>query len=627
MLKLVMAALAVLALTVASCAGGNDETAAPAPAEPAPVAQPAPTVPAMDPKPSSDAMMKETSAMAMPEAVNPTEPGQIIGAYGKPGAKTLLIGGGTPKSGGIGTFGVRRDPPAGFDMMMTTIWYDLHQIGSPIWGSGSLVRPCLNDVYAVCAGVATEWESNDDFTQWTFTMREGVTWHDGTPVTAEGMKFWLDLVFTGAKSGDKVRRPAWYATTMGKFDSVEVLDGNKVRINLLEPNSHFLEVLFTPYFTVAHPQHIMQPKIDSGVVDSSPLELGMPGFGPFMYDGYEKGSIARVRKYDGYWEKDGDGTALPYMDGMDFAIMQSPQAMDAAIRVGRLDGGSPGFGYILTGERYKAYKNDLGDKFWAAQVPSGFSTGSGSGLAFNLLKEGPWQDVRVRKAMALWIDKQQAVEAVTGGFGIIGGLFNPSNPFTSPDVLTWPGWNADTKEQDRARAKELMAEAGYADGGFTMSYNCLTTGAWRDRCEFLNAQLAGLGIDLKLDLMDAPAWKAAGTSLKYGAVQSAGGITSRIPEANEPGFTLHSISPTAFVKHEDPKIPEFFQRMRASSSLDERIKVWRELERYWLLDEVYGVPLVGNLATIPYRSWVKGRLLGPEQIMAYMDFTTVWLDK
>ena len=62
-------------------------------------------------------------------------------------------------------------------------------------------------------------------------------------------------------------------------------------------------------------------------------------------------------------------------------------------------------------------------------------------------------DVRVRKAMALWIDKQQAVDAVTGGFGIIGGLFNPSNPFTSPDVLTWPGWNPNTKEQDRGQGQ------------------------------------------------------------------------------------------------------------------------------------------------------------------------------
>ena len=244
-----------------------------------------------------------------------------------------------------------------------------------------------------------------------------------------------------------------------------------------------------------------------------------------------------------------------------------------------------------------------------------------------MLKEGPWQDVRVRRAISLWIDKQEAVAAITGGFGYVGGLLNPSNPFSSPDVLTWPGWNPATKEKDRAEAKRLLAEAGFPDGGFTMTYNCLTTGAWRDRCEFLNAQLADLGINLKLELMDAPQWKLAGNSLSYDAIQSAGGITSHIPEANEPGFTMHSLSPNAFVKHEDPKIPEFFSRMKAATSFDGRVKAWRDLEKYWLVEQVYGVPLTGSLATIPYRSWVKGRLLGPEQIMAYMDFATVWLDK
>ncbi len=625
MLKLVMAALAVLALTVAACAGGNDETAAPAPAEPAPVAQPSPAAPEAMPEKAA-APTGPISPIAGPEVVTPSEPGQKISSFGKAGARTKMIGGGEPKPGGIATFGVRRDPPAGFDMMMTTIWYDLHQIGAPIWGSGNLVRPCYDDVYRMCPGLATEWDNSSDFTVWNFTLREGVQWHDGTALTAEDMKFWLDLVFEGAKSGEKVRRQAWYHSRIGKVQSTGVVGGNKIRITLAERNPLFLDALFTPYFTVAHPRHIMQPLIDKGEVDAAPLELGMPGLGPYRFDGYEKGSIARVRKNENYWEKDAQGRALPYLDGMDFAIMQNPQAMDAAIRVGRLDGGSPGFGYILTGERYEAYKRDLGDKFWVLQVPSGFGTGGGSSLAFNLLKEGPWQDLRVRKATALWIDKQESIDAVTGGYGYLGPLLNPANPFSSPDFLTFPGYNPDTKAQDREQAKKLLAEAGYSDG-FTMSYNCLTTGAWRDRCEFLNGQLAGLGIDLKLDLMDAPAWKAAGTSLDYDAVQSVGGPGIHIPEAAEPGFTVYSESTGAATKHEDPKVPEFFKRLRAANSFDQRVSVWREFERYWLAEQIYTVPISGNLATIPYRSWVKGRLVGPEQIMAYMDFHTVWLVK
>ena len=526
------------------------------------------------------------------------------------------------KAGGIGKFAVRRDPPANFDMMATTIWYDLNQMGAPVWGSGNLVRPCLDDVYAVCPALATEWENNADFTEWTFTLREGVQWHDGTPLTAEDLKFWLDLVFEGYGE----RAPAWYGNRMGEYEATTIVDATTLKITLKEGNALFLDVLFTPYFTIGHPRHLTLPELEAGNLEVAPLDVDLMGLGPFTFEGYDKGSIMRVRANPNYWETDEDGFPLPYMEGMDFAIMTSPDVMDAAIRTGQLDGGSPGFGYILTKPRYEQYVEDIGDDFYVVRVPSGFGTGSGGGLAWNLLKEGPWQDVRVRKAASLWIDRQQSIEAVSGGFGLVGGLLNPANPFSSPDVLTWPGWNPDTREADRAEALRLMEEAGYADG-FEVNYNCLSTGSWPNRCEFLKAQLAGLNINLELELMDAPAWTAAGQTLEYGAVQSAAGISSHLPEPNEPAFLPYSESKGAIAKHEDPNVQGYFDRLKATNDFDERVAIWQEFEKYWLLEQYYGVPIAGNLAHIPYRSWVKGRLHPPEQIMAYLDFASVWLDK
>ncbi len=632
MRHVLIATFGVLAFVALACAGG-DETTAPAAQEPAAAAQPAASASTstdkMETKPSDSAMASSMDKMAIPgpTALTPTEPGHILTVANQIGANSFIVAGDeTPKPGQIATFGVRRDPPAAFDMMMTTIWYDLHQVGSPVWGSGNLVRPCLENVYAVCPALASEWEHNADFTQWTFTIRDGVKWHDGTAFTVEDAKFWFDLAFTGYKSGDKVRRPAWYATKMGKFRSAEIVGGNQLRITLEERNPLFAEILKTPYFTFAHPRHLVQPKLDEGTTEVAPLDVNLMGTGPYMLEGeYERGVIARVRKNDAYWEKDAQGRQLPYLDGMDFAIMSNPEAMDAAIRVGRLDGGSPGGGYTLSRERYDAYKNDLGDQFYAVQVSSA-GPSAGSGLAFNVLKEGPWQDVRVRRAMSLWLDRQQAITAV-GGFGVLGGLLNPSNPFSNTDVNEWPGYDPATKAQDREEAKRLLAEAGYAGGGFTMNYNCLTTTTWRARCVFLNAQLAELGIELKLDLMDVATWKEAGQSLNYAAIQSAAGVVSYIPEANEAAMSRFSVSPGAFVKHEDVKVDEYFSRLKSAITLDQRIAVWKEFEKYWLLEQVYSASLSAGLTTIPYRTWTKGRIMGPEEIMAYMDFATVWLDK
>ena len=545
-----------------------------------------------------------------------------------PGATPTATSSAPPvTTGGIGTFAVRRDPPANFDMMATTIWYDLNQMGAPIWGSGNLVRPCLDDVYTVCPAIAESWSNNSDFTQWTFNIRSGVKWHDGTPLTVEDMKWWLDLLFTGYDGpGDAERAPAWYSTSMGDYNNTAITDSDTLVITLNEANPLFLSVLFTPYFTIGHARHIADPMLAAGNMEVAPLDTGMMGLGPFTFDGYEKGSMMRVRANKDYWEQDEYGRQLPYMDGMDFAIMTSADVMDAAIRTGQLDGGSPGFGYILTKPRYEAMLNDLGDDFFTVKVPSAFGAGGGSGIAWNVLKEGPWQDVRVRKAVSLWVDRQESIDGVTGGFGVVGGLLNPANPFSNPDILTWPGWNPDTKDADRAEATQLMADAGYADG-FELDYNCLSTGAWADRCEFLASQLAGLNIKMNIKLMDAPAWTAAATTLEYGAIQSAGGIVSFMPEPNEPGFVAYSEATTAIVKHEDPKVATYFDRLKATSVLEERIAIWQEFERYWLTEQYYAVPIAGSLATIPYRSWVKGRIHPPEQIMAYLDFATVWLDK
>ena len=333
------------------------------------------------------------------------------------------------RAGGTGKFAVRRDPPANFDMMATTIWYDLNQMGAPVWGSGNLVRPCNDDVYAVCPALATSWENNADFTEWTFTLREGVQWHDGNPLTAEDLKFWLDLVFEGYSSSAGERAPAWYGNRMGEYDSTTVVDANTLRITLKEGNPLFLDVLFTPYFTIGHPRHLTEPELQAGNMEVAPLDVGMMGLGPFVYQSYDKGSVMHVTANPDYWETDEDGFSLPYMEGMDFAIMTSPDVMDAAIRTGQLDGGSPGFGYILTKPRYEQYLEDLGDDFYVVRVPSGFGTGSGGGLAWNVLKEGPWQDVRVRKAASLWIDRQAVDRRSLRRLRTsIGGLLNPVEP-------------------------------------------------------------------------------------------------------------------------------------------------------------------------------------------------------
>jgi peptide/nickel transport system substrate-binding protein len=511
----------------------------------------------------------------------------------------------------------RQDPPSAWDPLKTNN-YDLPTIGEGLFGSAHLVKVCRENIYTICPGLAESWENNSDFTQWTFKVRNSILWHDGTPFTVDDAKYWLDLVSFGVQGGGKTRLPAFFKAEFGEVRKVEVLEGNRVRITLASPAPQYLFSITNPQRNIAHPRHLVQPRFEKGEVDVAPQDIGWVATGPFKMLKYEKGSRAQVRRFDKYWEKDGQGRQLPYLDGMDFAIIRDPTAMDAAFRTGYLDGGARGAGHYLTPERERGYVRDLGDKVWFARIGA-----SRTGIAFNTLKAGPLQDVRVRKAISLWMDKQAATDGLYGGSGYLFTLLAPENPFTSPDFKTWPGWNKATREQDRAEAKRLMAQAGYA-GGFPMNIICVRR--WTNLCEFTHAQLAGLGIALDIALVDEAGWNAGRLVLDYHS-QIGGTANETTPEATEVQLTVFSKSNFAPAKHEDPKVLDAFRRLNATTALEERARVWRELERYYLLEQVYTVSLFGELAVIPYRSGVKGLPVTPEGVMFNLDFATVWLDQ
>ncbi len=560
--------------------------------------------------------------------------GLALSCTGKSAPPTDLNSGATPipatvspVPGGLGTMygGIlvlanRGDPPAGFDTLRTSS-IALHHISGALFGPGNLVMRCRENMYLECPYLATDWVANPGFTEWTFTIRNGVYWHDGTPFTAEDAKFWFDLAYFGAKVGDKVRAPAYFKGELGDVEKVEVLANNRLRITFRQRNPHFLAVLADPRFKIAHPRHLMQRRIEQGEVSISPLDVGLVGLGPFKLERYERGSVVRVRRFGHYWEKAVDGDALPYMDGIDYVVMPDPFAMDVAFRTGRLDGGARGQEHYLTSERKAGYVRDLGEDVFFAEMDGGNFR-----LAFNVLKPGPWQDPRVRRAMSLWIDKQAAIPSALGGFGYTSPDLVPPNipiPELRTSFINWPRFDPGPLEQKRAEAKRLMQEAGYA-GGFSMGHICRALNPVP--CEYLKDQLAGLGIDLQLHILDEGEWNRARVSLDYDSQQ--GRLTpSPIPEGTESVYGRYSKNPDSYAKHEDPKVDELYLRLREALTFNQRVQLWREIETYLFVEQTYVIPIAGSINVVPYRTYVKGLVIPTEDGHTHTDFATVWLDK
>ena len=519
--------------------------------------------------------------------------------------------------GGVFVLANRGDPPSGFDTLRTSS-IALHHVAGALFGAGNLVMRCRENMYHVCPYLATSWTANPGFTEWTFVIRKGVYWHDGTPFTAEDVKFWFDLVCFGARAGGKVRAPAYFKGELGDVERVEVLEHSRVRITFRHRNPYFIDILANPRFRIAHPRHLMQPRIERGEVGVSPIDVGLVGLGPFRIERYERGSVIRVRRFDGYWEKDGDGNSLPYLDGIDYVIMPDPFAMDAAFRTGRIDGGARGQGHYLTAERKEIYVRDLADQVYFAEIEGGNFR-----LAFNVLKEGPWQDHRVRRAIALWIDKRAAIPSALGGFGWTTPELGPPNIPIPRHFINWPKFDLAPLEQNRAKARRLMAEAGYAKG-FSMDHvaRALNTAP----AEFLKAQLSGLNIDLRLRIMDEGEWNSARVSLDYDSQE--GRLTpSPIPEGTESVYGRYSGNPDAYAKHEDPNVDVLYRRLRNALTFEQRTQLWREIEKYLFVEQTYIIPIAESINVVPYRSYVKGLPVPTEDAHTHTDFATVWLEK
>ena len=593
---LVMGVALLLALMV-GCAGGDVGTPQTA-QQPAAAAQPAPAAPAMDPEqPAQPAPAQMPAVPAPPRPVSMEE----------------------PNYGGIMLLVHQEDPPVGWDRMRAAT-SRIGRVAGTIYNMGNLLKNCRDDVYRVCPGVAESWEPNSDFTQWTFKIRDNMLWHDGTPLTAEDAKFWVDLAAFGVESQGNTRAPAHYHGILGDPEKVEVLSGNRLRITLPRPTPLYPESLSNPRYSFQHPKHLMQPRIAAGEVGVAPIDVGLVGHGPFTFLSYDKGIRIQVRRFADYWEQDDKGRELPFLDGIDFAIIKDTAAMDAAFRTRKVDGGSHTGGGYLDRERRSLITKSLGDDVWFAELYN-----NAGGFAFNILKEGPWQDVRVRQAMSLWIDRDAGIALGSEVSDFYSPIFPPGSPLVHPGFKNWPGWSAATKAADRAEAKRLLGEAGYPNG-FSMNIVCAQKGG-PESCLYYQDQMRSLGIDMKVEFLDNASWAAAFTSLDHDSIGRGGSSGSTTPEGTEKDLTTYSVSSTSTAKHEDQKIVAFYEQLRTASNFDERASIWHDLSEYYLRDQVYTVVCCGIIQVIPYRTYVKGYEVPTFDAHNSVDYAKTWLDK
>ncbi len=304
-----------------------------------------------------------------------------------------------------------------FDPALASIMEEFHSALAIYEG---LVRVDQN--LAPQPGLATAWEASDDLLTWTFTLREGVTFQHGAPVTAQ------DVVYTYERILDPdLGSPAQNMLTA--VERVEAVDDMTVRFSLNNPIADFL--LYT-----ASPRLVIVPHD----YNAEQLASEPSGSGPFRLGEQRPGEQTTFIRNETYW----DGSR-PYLDDLRFVyIAESPTRVEA-LRSGTVD-----VIYQLGPEVAPVLEqsNDVR----VSEIPGGGHT-----LIAMDVTAPPFDDLRVRQAFKHCVDREGVLQAVLQGRGMLGN----DQPISPAD----PNW-ADVAPlaNDIERAKELLAEAGYADG-------------------------------------------------------------------------------------------------------------------------------------------------------------------
>ena len=303
---------------------------------------------------------------------------------------------------------------------------------------------------SVVPGLAASWEISEDGLTYTFTLRDGVPFHDGTSMDAEDVKFTFDRIL--AEDSANAQKALYAAIT-----SVEAVDAQTVRMTLSAPNGNLLFNLAWGDAVIVAPESIENIK-------QQPI-----GTGPFKFDEWTQGDSIQISQYDGYWGE------APALTDATFKFISDPTAAFAAMMAADVDA----FIGFPAPENLPQFEAD--PRF---QVLIGSTEGE-TILSTNN-QQPPFDDVRVRQALAHAIDRQAIIDGAMFGYGTpIGTHFAPHNPA----YVDFTGGSA--YDPDKARA--LLAEAGM-DAGFETTLHLPPPSYARRGGEIIAAQLAEVGI-------------------------------------------------------------------------------------------------------------------------------------
>jgi peptide/nickel transport system substrate-binding protein len=483
---------------------------------------------------------------------------------------------GTPTPGGKVVYGLEAETTDGWCLPEAQLAISGIMVARTIYDT--LTRPMADGTYA--PWLAESVEPNDDYTQWTITLREGVKFHDGSDLTAEVVKNNLDA-FRGAYP---TRSPQLFVFTFGNIANTEVVDPLTVRVTMAQP-----WVSFDAYLYGSGRVGMMgQAQLD----DTQSCAENLIGTGPFKLTNWTPNQSLTAEKNPDYWATDAEGNQLPYLDEIEFRPI-----VEVAQRLNALQSGEINAMHTSDAETI----DQLRELTEAGDITSVESEEFGE-VSYIMLNESqpPFDNIKARQALAYASDFDEVNNILNAGITTQAtGPFAPGN-IGNLDDTGFPTF-------DLARAEELVQEYT-EETGQPLSFTYTTTQAEATvaQAQLLKEQAEAAGMSVEIITVDQSTQIDSAISGDFEAIgwrNHPGGD----PDEQYVWWKSSSTNPINFGRFNDSEIDQLLDEGRTTADDAQREQIYEDLNRRFA-EEVHNVWLWYTPWTVATANDVHGIL-------------------
>jgi peptide/nickel transport system substrate-binding protein len=446
-------------------------------------------------------------------------------------------------------------------------------------------------------GLADSWEVSPDVKEYTFKLKQGVKFHDGTPFNAEAVKFTLDRVI------DPETKAGQAHDQLGPYDHTEIVDEHTVKVVMKQGFAPLLTNL-NGYLGIVSPTAVKT----MGLAEFARHPVGT---GPFMFKEWvPKDHITLAKNPDYNWGSSFyKHTGAAHLDEVIFKVIP-----EASVRTGALKSGEVQYADEIDPLEVEALKQDPNFVVIEKGQP-----GSGYVLLLNTTSTGPISDPQVRLALEYAIDREGLNKAVFQGLNKVAW-----SPLMQPTF----GYDATTAQVysfDAEKAKQILDAAGWTPGAdgirekggqkLLIDFPIISRPNDKAMAESIQASLRDVGVDFKITPLERAAYTEQRQQNKY----DAGFMWFSYGDPDVLRTIFHSANVDAFnrAKYQVPEVDKMLEEAAATSDPAKRAELYAQIQQRVLKDAVV-VPLVDTVVHNAKRAEVTGDVL--DSLASY-----VWL--